>query len=384
MGLMLPKPILSKVVDRAGNSFVNSACASQNGFRNSMEDAHMLVATEDSDVAYFGIFDGHSNAECSAFVARELPQRLKKLPEPITAEMLEKVCVDVDEAYMKSNVEGGSTGTFCIIRKDLKVTIANVGDSRILVCRGGKLIFATEDHKPYIPGETERIVACGGSVVSNRVDGDLAVSRAFGDASFKVRGVKDYRKQKVIAVPDVSVVQCQPNDFIILACDGVFEGNFSNEDVCRFVWEQQQNCWDDLAVVACRVCDEAIRCGSKDNISCLVVQLAEGASKVKLFGTTSFVPGPPFPRNQQPCRTAYAQMAELGHTTTAAALQTRYQLLQAFSKNKLNAQPPVMRTAFEMSDEVDLETEWSFFGKGPAPGNEKNFFEALANMGNSS
>ncbi|CAJ1010489.1 putative Protein phosphatase 2C [Leishmania naiffi] len=384
MGLMLPKPILSKVVDRAGSSFVNSACASQNGFRNSMEDAHMLVASDDADVAYFGIFDGHSNAECSAYVARELPQLLKKLPEPITAEMLEKICVEVDEAYMKAYVEGGSTGTFCIIRKDLTVTIANVGDSRILVCRDGKLIFATEDHKPYVQEEMERIVACGGSVVSNRVDGDLAVSRAFGDASFKVKGAKDYRKQKVIAVPDVSVVQCQPNDFIILACDGVFEGNFSNEDVCQFVWEQQQNCWDDLAVVACRVCDEAIRCGSKDNISCLVVQLAEGSSKVKLFGTASFVPGPPFPRNQQPCRTAYAQMAELGHTTTAAALQTRYQLLQAFSKNKLNAQPPVMRTAFEMSDEVDVETELSFFGKGPAPGNEKNFFEALANTGSNS
>ncbi|GET90622.1 phosphatase 2C, putative [Leishmania tarentolae] len=384
MGLMLPKPILSKVVDRAGNSFVNAACASQNGFRNSMEDAHMLIATDSTDVAYFGIFDGHSNAECSAYVARELPQRLMQLPEPITTEMLEKVCIEVDEAYTKANSEGGSTGTFCIIRKDLNVTIANVGDSRILVCRGGKLIFATEDHKPYTPEETERIVACGGSVVGNRVDGDLAVSRAFGDASFKVKGTRNYRMQKVIAVPDVSVVQCEPNDFLILACDGVFEGNFSNEDVCQFVWEQHQNCWDDLAVVACRVCDEAIRCGSKDNISCLVVQLAEGASKVKSFGATSFVPGPPFPRNQHPCRAAYAQMAELGHMTTAEALQMRYKLLQAFSKNKLNSQPPVMRTAFEMSDEVDVETEWSFFGKGPAPGNEKSFFEALANASNNS
>ncbi|KAG5498548.1 hypothetical protein JKF63_02834 [Porcisia hertigi] len=382
MGLMLPKPVLSKVVDRAGNSFVNAACASQNGYRHSMEDAHMLVATGEADVAYFGIFDGHSNGECSSYVAGELPKRLKSLQEPITAEMLEKVCVEVDEAYMKVNNEGGTTGTFCIIRKDLSVTIANVGDSRILVCRGGKLIFATEDHKPYAPEEKERIIACGGSVVGNRVDGDLAVSRAFGDASFKVRGARDYRMQKVIAVPEVSMVQCEPNDFIILACDGVFEGSFSNEDVCRFVWEQQLKCWDDLAVVACRVCDEAIRCGSKDNISCLVVQLAEGTTKVNSFGAKSFIPGPPFPRNQKPCRTAYAQMAEIGHMTTAEALQMRYQLLQAFTKNKLHVQPPVMRVAFEMCDEVDVETEWSFFGKGPAPGNEKSFFEALANAGN--
>ncbi|EPY22722.1 protein phosphatase [Strigomonas culicis] len=382
MGSVLPKPILSKVVDRTGNGSVSAACASVNGYRSSMEDAHMLVAENGAKYSYFGIFDGHNNEKCSEYIAEHMPARLKALKEPITAAALERVCTDLDEAFFKQDNDGGSTGTFCLIGADYKVKIANVGDSRILVSRKGKMVFHTEDHKPYNPGEAERIVRCGGSVTNNRVDGDLAVSRAFGDSMFKVAGTKDYRNQKVIAVPDVSEVACQAGDTIILACDGVFEGDFSNAEVCAFVQEQMTKCWGDLAVVACRVCDQAILRGSKDNISCMIVQLEDGSSNVKTFGASSFVPGPPFPRNHEGCRTAYIKMAELGHVTAADALQRRYQLLQRHVKGQLNTEPPVMRTAFEMSDEVDVDTETTFFGRGPSPGNEKAFFTALAQGNN--
>lgn len=341
----------------------------------------MLVAEAGSSVAYFGIFDGHSNGLCSKYIASQMPARLKELKEPITEEALRELCIKLDTEFVTENDCGGSTGTFCIVRKDGAVTIANVGDSRILHCRKGKLLFATEDHKPSNPDERNRILNCGGAVLNNRVDGDLAVSRAFGDASFKVPNTKNYAQQKVVAIPDVTELQCEMGDLLILGCDGVFECSFSNEEVCQFVAEQLPKCWDDLAVAACRVCDEAIRRGSKDNISCMIVQLADGGAKVKVFGKQSFVPGPPFPRNQRPCHAAYSQMAEIGGFTTADALQQRYKLLQSYTKNQLQTLQPVMRTAFEMSDEVDIETEWRFFGKGPAPGNEKGFFEALANLG---
>ena len=60
--------------------------------------------------------------------------------------------------------------------------VANVGDSRIIVGRNGgaECISMTEDHKPSLPHEKERIERCGGTVAMDRVDGMLAMSRAMG------------------------------------------------------------------------------------------------------------------------------------------------------------------------------------------------------------
>lgn len=110
----------------------------------------------------------------------------------------------------------------------------------------------------------------------------------------------------------------------------------------------------------------------------MIVKLQQGKSKVLTFGSHSYIPGPPYPRNHESCRTAYAKMAEKAHKSIAQSLQLRYQLLLANDRKQLLSQPPVMRTAFEMSDDLDIEMQHSFFGRGPAPGNERAFFESLA------
>lgn len=43
----------------------------------------------------------------------------------------------------------------------------------------------TLDHKPAREDESKRIRDAGGFVINNRVMGELAVSRAFGDSEFK-------------------------------------------------------------------------------------------------------------------------------------------------------------------------------------------------------
>jgi protein phosphatase 2C family protein 2/3 len=53
------------------------------------------------------------------------------------------------------------------------------------------------DHKPMLPIERARIDAAGGFVQWNRVNGDLAVSRALGDFSFKDRPDLPPESQKV-------------------------------------------------------------------------------------------------------------------------------------------------------------------------------------------
>ncbi|CAM9932080.1 unnamed protein product, partial [Hapterophycus canaliculatus] len=80
--------------------------------------------------------------------------------------------------------QAGSTATTCLVIGS-RLYMANVGDSRTVVCRGGKLWMASLDHKPSRADEQERVQRAGGFVAHRRVMGELAVSRAFGDSEFK-------------------------------------------------------------------------------------------------------------------------------------------------------------------------------------------------------
>lgn len=74
---------------------------------------------------------------------------------------------------------------------------SNLGDSRTLLCRQGRLAFQTRDHKPTLPQERQRIRNAGGYVINARVDGGLAISRAFGDFDYKMRSDLSPLQQKV-------------------------------------------------------------------------------------------------------------------------------------------------------------------------------------------
>ena len=51
---------------------------------------------------------------------------------------------------------------------ELTVHVANVGDCRALLCRGGKATRLSEDHKPDRRDERARIVKAGGLVTQVR------------------------------------------------------------------------------------------------------------------------------------------------------------------------------------------------------------------------
>merc|ERR1719323_678535 len=79
---------------------------------------------------------------------------------------------------------------------------ANVGDSRALLCRDGRAIQLSLDHKPDREDEAERIEAAGGFVSFHRVLGRLAVSRAFGNEEYKAPGWSE-DKPLVVAEPEI-------------------------------------------------------------------------------------------------------------------------------------------------------------------------------------
>ncbi len=95
---------------------------------------------------------------------------------------------------------------------------ANVGDARIVLCRNGKALRLSYDHKGSDENEGKRISNAGGLILNNRVNGVLAVTRALGDA---------YMKDLVTGHPYTTETVIQPDldEFLILACDGV-SGSF--------------------------------------------------------------------------------------------------------------------------------------------------------------
>ena len=105
-----------------------------------------------------------------------------------------------------------------------KIFCANAGDSRGVLNCGGEAIGLSEDHKPDNPEEIKRINKAGHTVEDARVDGNLALSRAFGDFQYKDGKGLDPADQAVSCYPDVSERERSPNDkFIVLACDGIWD-----------------------------------------------------------------------------------------------------------------------------------------------------------------
>jgi protein phosphatase PTC1 len=91
---------------------------------------------------------------------------------------------------------------------------ANVGDARIVLCRNGRALRLSYDHKGSDENEGRRVASAGGLILNNRVNGVLAVTRALGDA---------YMKDLVTGHPYTTetVIQADQDEFMILACDGV-------------------------------------------------------------------------------------------------------------------------------------------------------------------
>lgn len=92
---------------------------------------------------------------------------------------------------------------------------ANAGDARGVLCRGGKAIRLTYDHKGSDKQEAKRIMDAGGFVMSGRVNGVLAVTRSLGDSSMK---------EFVVGSPYTTETELYDEDeFVILACDGLWD-----------------------------------------------------------------------------------------------------------------------------------------------------------------
>jgi len=140
--------------------------------------------------------------------------------------------------YKKSNnlEPGNDSGCTAVVALLVgrELYVANAGDSRCVVCRDGKAIEMSYDHKPEDEIERTRINKAGGRVTQDgRVNGGLNLSRAIGDHAYKTNKDLPLSDQMISPVPDVKKLTIDPekDSFVLLACDGIWNSLSSQETV---------------------------------------------------------------------------------------------------------------------------------------------------------
>jgi len=282
MGAYLSNPVRVKVASDGSNDRFSFGSCEMQGWRKYMEDSHFEIGnfTYGKSDCLFGLFDGHGGPAVARFCRDHFPAILRSNPEFEKGNFeealrhsflkLDEMLVHDEDVIMKLKgyTEGGGTGRLpspapvptissvqplprrfahdghpashsgctavvLYISHEGGLYVANSGDSRAVLCRNGDSLDLTVDHKVTVESELDRIRSAGGVIINGRVNGSLNLTRAIGDLSFKCDPSLSPENQVITAIPDTQKIEIDfdSDDFIILACDGLWEVMKSQEVV---------------------------------------------------------------------------------------------------------------------------------------------------------
>lgn len=276
----------------------NVGASSECGPRSCLEDTEKVLqdlgVCEGLPIAYFSLFDGHGGVTCAQYLSEHLHILLRNqlISSPsLHSDIKSSIKRALNESFQACDEDYrrvepvlaqtvGSTALICLVIGDLLIT-ANLGDSRAVLCRDGRAIDLSVDHKAVRcmqdnPKESERIKRLGGVISFRRIAGKVAFSRSFGDFNFKSPTVP------LLSIePEVRCIYLSPvqDEFLLLACDGLWDV-FSSQQAVDFVrnrLRQRPVTEQDPQRVARELVNEAIyERRSGDNVSVTVVALTCG------------------------------------------------------------------------------------------------------------
>lgn len=306
------------------------------GGRRAMEDRHRIVYGQGCR-AFVAVYDGHGGQEAADYAANHLHQYMRfggdippfathdaqvtamlgedrkafdpsdskrgSMVAPVRPQLRDPEAFrrEIEHAFLRAEEDilslsrrlGTRDGTTaaCVWIHGNTLYAANVGDSRVVLCRNGVAVPLTRDHKPCDEDEKKRIAAAGGEVrpvfrdkpgyccfkakrVPQGADrlwpGGFSVSRALGDIDYK-----DPRRGKVKVVtliprPDVSAMPLTKEDnFIVLGTDGLFDV-MTSQDVCDYIKKETKKKSCEVEKIAEHLANRAYQLGSEDNITVLI------------------------------------------------------------------------------------------------------------------
>ncbi|CAL1537712.1 unnamed protein product [Lymnaea stagnalis] len=243
-----------------------------------MEDKHVVIRDlnalynlkDSPPQSYFAIFDGHGGVDAAMYAATHLHGHLvsDKLfhVDPATAMKHAYKTTDIKflEKAKRENLRSGTTGISVLIRGS-DLYLGWLGDSQAVLVCAGRPAQIMEPHKPEREDEKRRIEDLGGSVLFIgvwRVNGNISVSRAIGDAT---------HKPFISSDADVKSIKLTGEEqFLVIACDGLWDV-LTPAQVTQIVYDHVHSSPDGLDDVASLLVKAARDSGSSDNISVIVV-----------------------------------------------------------------------------------------------------------------
>ena len=235
-------------------------------YRENNEDSIELKVFPDLTIAV--VADGMGGQAAGEIASKRavdiVPRELRKnltptlAPEAVKA-VTRRAIVQANEEIMamgaldKDMKNMGTTVVLAVWRKGGEVYIAGVGDSRAYLIRGRKITQLTTDHSL-----AEALVQAG---TISRAD---AREHKFKNVLWKYLGTREVGEG-----PDVTLEALQPGDRFLLCTDGL-SGVVGDDKLLQFVASQPdvQACADGLGQLA-------LDSGSRDNVSCIVIEAVE-------------------------------------------------------------------------------------------------------------
>ena len=248
--------------------------------KETMEDKGKSIENfnENDKNTLFLLFDGHNGDLVSKYCQNNFARIFKKFLSDKTLSIKKAITISFLELDNELKEKGysniGSTGTIIYITEENNKKViysGNVGDTRCTLFNK-KIERLTVDHRIDDLREKERIITAGGIIKNERINGQLMLTRVFGDFKFKKYGVKcnPFVVRKVI---DDNI----ENQFIIMSSDGIWD-LFEEKDIKEYIYklvEKNKNNNDNcITKIICKnLIDESIKAGGWDNMSIYAIKL---------------------------------------------------------------------------------------------------------------
>lgn len=228
-------------------------------------------AEEEEEVALFGVFDEHGSGGVGRRLAASLFDAILRgggLRSDAAGTTRDAYLLTDRHLCCSTASNGGSTAVTAMLHHHgARLVVANLGDSRAVLCKNGVALQLSVDHVPARPLERANVEMRGGFVITipgdiPRVDGLLGVARTFGDANLK---------EHMSAKPDVcDLVVDISFEFLILGSNGLWAAFPTNQEAV----DMARGVADPLEA-AKFLAHQARARGSGDEISCIIVRFIE-------------------------------------------------------------------------------------------------------------